>query len=136
MGNLPTLKPREVSSLLAGLGFKEVRQRGSHRQYRHAEGWNDGSLSLRPRHLPHAAAEDCQGYRAHRGAVPRARVGACGPTMYLDSSCQSKTASLLLSVDSRVKKLEQENRRLERRLQKAEAIIAFQKKLPGFWGSP
>ena len=38
MGNLPTLKPREVSSLLAGLGFKEVRQRGSHRQYRHADG--------------------------------------------------------------------------------------------------
>ena len=31
-------------------------------------------------------------------------------------------------VDPKVKKLEQENRRLERRLQKAEAIIAFQKK--------
>jgi len=35
-------------------------------------------------------------------------------------------------VDPRVKKLEQENRRLERRLKKAEAIIAFQKKV----GSP
>lgn len=32
-------------------------------------------------------------------------------------------------VDPRVKKLEQENRRLERRLQKAEAIIDFQKKV-------
>ena len=38
MGNLPTLKPREVSSLREGLGFNEVRQRGSHRQYRHADG--------------------------------------------------------------------------------------------------
>jgi len=32
------LKPREVAALLIGLGFQEVRQRGSHRQYRHADG--------------------------------------------------------------------------------------------------
>ena len=38
MGNLPTLKPREVVALLEGLGFAEVRQRGSHKQYRHADG--------------------------------------------------------------------------------------------------
>jgi len=38
VGNLPTLKPREVVALLQGLGFAEVRQRGSHRQYRHADG--------------------------------------------------------------------------------------------------
>ncbi len=38
MGNLPTLKPREVVTLLEGLGFVEVRQRGSHKQYRHADG--------------------------------------------------------------------------------------------------
>ena len=38
MGKLPTLKPREVSSLLEKLGFVEVRQRGSHKQYRHADG--------------------------------------------------------------------------------------------------
>jgi len=38
VGNLPTLKPREVSSLLEKLGFTEVRQRGSHKQYRHADG--------------------------------------------------------------------------------------------------
>ncbi len=38
MGNLPTLKPREVVTLLEGLGFVEVRQRGSHRQYRHPDG--------------------------------------------------------------------------------------------------
>lgn len=40
------------------------------------------------------------------------------------------------AVDPRVKKLEQENRRLERRLQKAEAIIAFQKKVHELLGIP
>ena len=38
MGKLPTLKPREVSALLEKQGFAEVRQRGSHKQYRHADG--------------------------------------------------------------------------------------------------
>ena len=38
MGNLPTLKPREVVALLEALGFVEARQRGSHKQYRHADG--------------------------------------------------------------------------------------------------
>jgi predicted RNA binding protein YcfA (HicA-like mRNA interferase family) len=38
MGDLPVLKPREVTGILEGLGFFEVRQRGSHRQYRHADG--------------------------------------------------------------------------------------------------
>jgi predicted RNA binding protein YcfA (HicA-like mRNA interferase family) len=38
VGNLPTLKPREVVALLEGLGFAEVRQRGSHEQYRHVDG--------------------------------------------------------------------------------------------------
>lgn len=38
MGTLPTLKPREVVALLEGLGFAEVRQRGSHKQFRHADG--------------------------------------------------------------------------------------------------
>lgn len=38
MGSLPVLKPREVAALLVSLGFQEVRQRGSHRQYRHADG--------------------------------------------------------------------------------------------------
>jgi predicted RNA binding protein YcfA (HicA-like mRNA interferase family) len=32
------LKPQEVAALLARLGFVEVRQRGSHKQYRHADG--------------------------------------------------------------------------------------------------
>ena len=38
MGSIPVLKPREVASILSTLGFVEVRQRGSHRQYRHADG--------------------------------------------------------------------------------------------------
>jgi len=38
MGSLPVLKPREVEALLVQLGFELVRQRGSHRQYRHADG--------------------------------------------------------------------------------------------------
>jgi len=38
VGSLPTLKPREVVALLEGLGFAEVRQRGSHKQYRHVDG--------------------------------------------------------------------------------------------------
>ena len=38
MSNLPVLKPREVIRILENLGFVEVRQRGSHRQFRHADG--------------------------------------------------------------------------------------------------
>jgi predicted RNA binding protein YcfA (HicA-like mRNA interferase family) len=34
----PVLKPKEVVAILERLGFVEVRQRGSHRQYRHADG--------------------------------------------------------------------------------------------------
>lgn len=39
-------------------------------------------------------------------------------------------------VNPKVKKLEQENRRLERKLKKAEAIIAFQKKVHALLGTP
>jgi predicted RNA binding protein YcfA (HicA-like mRNA interferase family) len=38
VGSVPVLKPREVARLLDRLGFVEARQRGSHRQYRHADG--------------------------------------------------------------------------------------------------
>jgi predicted RNA binding protein YcfA (HicA-like mRNA interferase family) len=34
----PVLKPREVIALLERLGFREVRQRGSHKQFRHPDG--------------------------------------------------------------------------------------------------
>ena len=32
------LKPREAIAILAALGFREVRQRGSHKRFRHADG--------------------------------------------------------------------------------------------------
>jgi predicted RNA binding protein YcfA (HicA-like mRNA interferase family) len=38
MARLPVLKPREVVARLEKLGFKEVRQRGSHKQFRHTDG--------------------------------------------------------------------------------------------------
>lgn len=38
MGNIPVLKPGEVVAILAVLGFSEVRQRGSHKQFRDAKG--------------------------------------------------------------------------------------------------
>ena len=38
MSNVPVLKPREVVQRLVALGFVEVRQRGSHKHYRHADG--------------------------------------------------------------------------------------------------
>jgi len=38
MGKYPVLKPREVVRILEKLGFEEVRQRGSHKQYRHPDG--------------------------------------------------------------------------------------------------
>jgi len=34
----PVLKPREVCRVLESLGFNLARQRGSHMQYRHADG--------------------------------------------------------------------------------------------------
>ncbi len=37
MGVVPVLKPREVVARLERLGFVEVRQRGSHKQFRHAD---------------------------------------------------------------------------------------------------
>jgi predicted RNA binding protein YcfA (HicA-like mRNA interferase family) len=38
MGNLPVLRPSEVISILRKLGFVEVRQKGSHKQFRHLDG--------------------------------------------------------------------------------------------------
>ena len=38
MAKLPVLKPHEVISRLEALGFVEVRQRGSHKQFRHLDG--------------------------------------------------------------------------------------------------
>jgi len=38
MGKTPILKPREVVALLESFGFQEVRQKGSHKQFRHPDG--------------------------------------------------------------------------------------------------
>jgi predicted RNA binding protein YcfA (HicA-like mRNA interferase family) len=38
MGNTPILKPHEVVRILERLGFVEVRQKGSHKQFRHEDG--------------------------------------------------------------------------------------------------
>jgi predicted RNA binding protein YcfA (HicA-like mRNA interferase family) len=38
VGEVPPLKPREVIAILERLGFVEVRQRGSHKQFRHLDG--------------------------------------------------------------------------------------------------
>jgi len=38
MGNIPVLKPSEAIAILKNLGFTEVRQRGSHKQFRHQDG--------------------------------------------------------------------------------------------------
>jgi predicted RNA binding protein YcfA (HicA-like mRNA interferase family) len=38
MGTLPVLKPREAIRILERLGFVQIRQRGSHRQFRHPDG--------------------------------------------------------------------------------------------------
>ena len=38
VGSIPILKPGEVIARLQRLGFVEVRQRGSHKQFRHPDG--------------------------------------------------------------------------------------------------
>ncbi|NLX99542.1 MAG: type II toxin-antitoxin system HicA family toxin [Rhodopirellula sp.] len=38
MSKVPVLKPQEVAARLEKLGFIEVRQRGSHKQFRHFDG--------------------------------------------------------------------------------------------------
>jgi predicted RNA binding protein YcfA (HicA-like mRNA interferase family) len=38
MGLRAVLKPAEVVAILVRLGFTEVRQRGSHKQFRHTDG--------------------------------------------------------------------------------------------------
>ncbi len=38
MGDIPVLKARDVIKRLERLGFVEIRQRGSHKQFRHVDG--------------------------------------------------------------------------------------------------
>ena len=46
MGNIPVLKAKQVIKILENLGFIEVRQRGSHKQFRS----NDGRATTVPVH--------------------------------------------------------------------------------------
>lgn len=38
MSNIPVLKPTEIISILIKLGFSEIRQKGSHKQFKHTDG--------------------------------------------------------------------------------------------------
>ena len=38
MGNIPVLKVKQVIKILENIGFIEVRQRGSHKQFRNSDG--------------------------------------------------------------------------------------------------
>jgi predicted RNA binding protein YcfA (HicA-like mRNA interferase family) len=38
MSKIPILKPQEVIRILESLGFVEMRQKGSHKQFRHEDG--------------------------------------------------------------------------------------------------
>ncbi len=38
MVKAPVLRPKELAAILERLGFREDRQRGSHKHYRHADG--------------------------------------------------------------------------------------------------
>jgi len=38
MGDIPVLKPLEVIAILETMGFFEARQKGGHKQFRHADG--------------------------------------------------------------------------------------------------
>jgi predicted RNA binding protein YcfA (HicA-like mRNA interferase family) len=38
MSKIPVFKPQEVVRILENLGFVEVRQKGSHKQFRHEDG--------------------------------------------------------------------------------------------------
>ncbi len=70
MGNVPVLKPREVVALLEELGFAQVRQRGSHKKFKHP----DGRQTTVPFHagrdvsptLDRRRWADCEGASARR----------------------------------------------------------------------
>jgi predicted RNA binding protein YcfA (HicA-like mRNA interferase family) len=49
LGALPVLKPRQVVAPLEAHGFEQVRQRGSHKQFRHP----DGRFTTVPFHAGH-----------------------------------------------------------------------------------
>ena len=70
----PTLRPREVIAILVALGFREVRQRGSHKRFRHPDGRATtvpvhGSSDLPPfllRQIARQVGLGVDGFIAHR----------------------------------------------------------------------
>ena len=74
MAGTPTLRPREVIAILTALGFREVRQRGSHKRFRHPDGRATtvpvhGSSDLPPfllRQIARQAGLSVQDFVAHR----------------------------------------------------------------------
>lgn len=63
MARLPVLRAREIARALEAMGFVEVRQRGSHKQYRHADGRGTTvPFPWKPRRLALSPATDHQGY--------------------------------------------------------------------------
>jgi predicted RNA binding protein YcfA (HicA-like mRNA interferase family) len=38
MSNIPVLRPTEVIKILVSIGFIEIRQKGSHKQFQHTDG--------------------------------------------------------------------------------------------------
>ena len=74
MPGTPTLKPREVIAIFTALGFREVRQRGSHKRFRHPDGRATtvpvhGSSDLPPfllRQIARQAGLSLQDFVAHR----------------------------------------------------------------------
>ncbi|MCY3811788.1 MAG: type II toxin-antitoxin system HicA family toxin [Gammaproteobacteria bacterium] len=70
----PVLKPREVIGILHALGFRQVRQRGSHRQFRRGDGRattvpDHGSRDISPvmlRRIARDAGLTVEEFVAHR----------------------------------------------------------------------
>jgi len=63
MPKLPVLKPQEVVARLQSLGFAEVRQRGSHKQFRHKDGRATTVPFHGSRYLTGAAPKNCTRHR-------------------------------------------------------------------------
>jgi len=58
MGRVPVLKPQEVVTLLRSHGFEEIRQRGSHKQFRHPDGRVTSAVSQGAGHRTSPAPAD------------------------------------------------------------------------------
>ena len=60
MGKVPPLKPDEVIAVLKKLGFSEVRQRGSHKQFRNSTGKGTTCVGTARYCMHHESADNHQ----------------------------------------------------------------------------